>query len=138
MFNLRSSTFFTTIKPTQTNQNSRWANITPRNGQITQRWSLQRSFSLSKEEQKKTVDEITEEYFKSKELIEDARESLGTTYFSEDFLEAERSMNRLKQDYSNFLQKLDERDKKEITLKLGMRMEEIKAQFEDLKVNAIS
>lgn len=61
------------------------------------------------------------------------RESVGSTYFSEDMTEAQEAVSTAIATYEAFLADLDEEQRKDVIRAIGLRMEELKAQEQAIK-----
>ena len=61
------------------------------------------------------------------------RESLGSTYFSEDMLDAQEAVSTTLSNYEAVLADLEEDQKTEVVRSIGLRMEELKAQEQAIK-----
>jgi len=90
--------------------------------------SSQRTLALSQEEVKKGIDSLTDQFMEARELLEDARESLGTTYFSEDMQDAQTAVKDTLAEYAQLLSQLSDKQKEEVVRTIGLKMEELKAQ----------
>ncbi|XP_023227189.1 uncharacterized protein LOC111627777 [Centruroides sculpturatus] len=89
--------------------------------------------NLSEEEVKKNVDNLSEKFSEAIGLLEDARQSLGTVYFSEDMKEAEDTVSSVLNDYNNLLGKLHETQRINVNRTIGLKMHELKAQLQLIK-----
>lgn len=92
-----------------------------------------RLFSNISETHSGALEVIYDKYLEAREYIEDARESIGTNYIDEDFEDAENMVNEVISDYLALTVTLDEDQKLQVHRKLGLRMEEIKAELEALR-----
>ncbi|KAK7112060.1 hypothetical protein V1264_011572 [Littorina saxatilis] len=102
----------------------------------TKRW-FSRSSTLMKrlapEEVKKRVEGLTDRFAEARELLGDARESLGSTYFSEDMQEAQEAVSETLTTYEALLADLDEDQRNDVVRSIGLRMEELRAQEQAIK-----
>ncbi|XP_033734964.1 uncharacterized protein LOC117323692 [Pecten maximus] len=89
--------------------------------------SVQRC-SVSDKTVKKMMDILTDKFAEARELMQDARESQGTVYFSDDMSEAQEAVQDTLEEYRSLLSKLDETQKQNVVRTIGLRMEELKAQ----------
>ncbi|RUS89726.1 hypothetical protein EGW08_002544 [Elysia chlorotica] len=88
---------------------------------------------LSAADMKKAMDQLTEQFMEARELIEDARESMETVYFSDDMAEAQEAVTTTLDQYQKLLSQLSESQRQEVLRTIGLRMEELKAQEQALK-----
>lgn len=88
---------------------------------------------LSAADLKKAMDQLTEQFTEARELIEDARESLDTVYFSEDMSEAQEAVISTLDQYHKLLDQLSDDQRQNVLRTIGLRMEELKAQEQALK-----
>jgi len=100
---------------------------------FSKEFTPRRLFSLGQDQQRKEIDKITEKYAEARELIGDARDSFGTTYFDDDFGDAEDVVNEVIADYEFLLTKLDETAKHDVQLMIGMRIQELKQEIKQLR-----
>ncbi|XP_069123477.1 uncharacterized protein [Argopecten irradians] len=84
--------------------------------------------SVRDEDVKKMMDVLTDKFTDARELMQDARDSQGTVYFSDDMAEAQEAVNDTLEEYSSLLSKLDDTQKQNVVRTIGLRMEELKAQ----------
>uniref|UniRef100_K1P8X5 Uncharacterized protein n=1 Tax=Magallana gigas TaxID=29159 RepID=K1P8X5_MAGGI len=77
---------------------------------------------------KKRTEELTDSFMEARELMQDARESMNTVYFSEDMQEAAEAVSQTIQMYEKLLNELDENQKKDVVRTIGLKMAELKAQ----------
>ncbi|ROT81809.1 hypothetical protein C7M84_025036 [Penaeus vannamei] len=85
--------------------------------------------SLTQAEIKRAVDNISEKFTEAMELMNDARSSAGTVYFSEDMEDTTAQVQETLQDYHALLERLTEKQKKQVIQSIGLKMEELKAQM---------
>ncbi|XP_037793166.1 uncharacterized protein LOC119588595 [Penaeus monodon] len=85
--------------------------------------------SLTQQEIKREVDNISEKFTEAMELMNDARSSAGTVYFSEDMEDTTAQVQETLQDYHSLLERLTEKQKKQVIQSIGLKMEELKAQM---------
>lgn len=88
---------------------------------------------LKPEEVRKRVDKLTDHFAEARELLGDARESLGTTYFSDDMSEAQESVSSTLSLYEALLSDLEKDQREDVIRTIGLRMEELKAQEQAIK-----
>ncbi|XP_064105584.1 uncharacterized protein LOC135214991 [Macrobrachium nipponense] len=84
---------------------------------------------MTEKEVKRAVDDISEKFAEAMELMNDARSSLGTVYFSEDVLDTQAQVKETLDDYTSLLSKLNEKQKRTVIQSIGLKMEELKAQM---------
>ncbi|GFO38741.1 hypothetical protein PoB_006524600 [Plakobranchus ocellatus] len=84
--------------------------------------------SISSADLKRAMDDLTEQFMEARELIDDARESMETVYFSEDMAEAQEAVKATLDQYRKLLEQLSEDQRQEVLRTIGLRMEELKAQ----------
>lgn len=92
--------------------------------------------STEKNGVKKEVELIGEKFKDSLELLEDAKSSFGTVYFSEDMKEAEALIEETLSDFNRLLTKLNDDQKREVRQTIQLKMNELQAQLEILKESA--
>nr|XP_022316185.1 uncharacterized protein LOC111119901 [Crassostrea virginica] len=85
--------------------------------------------TLSDQDVKRRTEELTDCFMEARELLQDAKESLNTVYFSEDMQEASEAVAQTIQTYEKFLNELNETQKKDVTRTIGLKMAELKAQY---------
>ncbi|XP_022316185.2 uncharacterized protein LOC111119901 [Crassostrea virginica] len=85
--------------------------------------------TLSDQDVKRRTEELTDCFMEARELMQDAKESLNTVYFSEDMQEASEAVAQTIQTYEKFLNELNETQKKDVTRTIGLKMAELKAQY---------
>ncbi|KAK8402417.1 hypothetical protein O3P69_000670 [Scylla paramamosain] len=78
---------------------------------------------------KKAVDIISEQFSEAMELMNDARSSIGTIYFSEDMEDVQAQVADTLQSYSSLLAKLNEEQRRSVIQSVGLKMEELKSQM---------
>lgn len=78
---------------------------------------------------KRAVDDISEKFSEAMELMNDARSSFGTVYFSEDVMDTQAQVEETLEDYKNLLSKLNEKQRRTVIQSIGLKMEELKAQM---------
>ncbi|XP_060067175.1 uncharacterized protein LOC132547437 isoform X1 [Ylistrum balloti] len=84
--------------------------------------------SVSDETVKKMMEALTDKFTEARELMQDARESQGTVYFSDDMSEAQEAVKDTLEEYNSLLSKLNDTQKQNVVRTIGLRMEELKAQ----------
>ncbi|KAK6171142.1 hypothetical protein SNE40_019395 [Patella caerulea] len=78
---------------------------------------------------KKSMEELTDKFTEARELMEDARESKGTVYFSDDVIDAKSAVEETLTEYQTLLNKISDSQKQQVMRTIGLRMEELKAQL---------
>ncbi|ESP04054.1 hypothetical protein LOTGIDRAFT_230306 [Lottia gigantea] len=98
---------------------------------------LNTSNGIEESELKKGIETISDQFMEAREMMEDARESKGTTYFSEDVEDAQKAVKETLESYQQLLAKISDSQKQQVMRTIGLKMEELKAQLiameEDLK-----
>ncbi|KAG0710378.1 hypothetical protein GWK47_022949 [Chionoecetes opilio] len=84
---------------------------------------------LSSADVRKTIDNISQQFSEAMELLNDARSSTGTVYFSEDMEDAQTQVADTLKCYNTLLGKLNEEQRKNVIRSVGLRMEELKSQM---------
>lgn len=88
---------------------------------------------VSDEEVKKHVDDLSEKFSEAVGLLEDARQSLGTVYFSEDMKDAENTVTTILNEYNSLLEKLHETQRMNVNRTIGLKMHELQAQLQMIR-----
>ncbi|XP_034251253.1 uncharacterized protein LOC117651371 [Thrips palmi] len=89
--------------------------------------------SLNDSDVQKRVEDISHKFKEAMELLEDARGSVGTVYFSEDMTDAENAIQEVLSDYDALMKEMNEDQKRSVVRTIGLKMEELKAQVQMLK-----
>ncbi|KAG8237322.1 hypothetical protein J437_LFUL014487 [Ladona fulva] len=89
--------------------------------------------SMNEKEVKRQMDEISDKFGEAMELLSDARNSMGTVYFSDDMTDAEVMVDEVCKDYEKLLSDLDSGQSGKVTRAIGLKVEELKAQLQLLK-----
>uniref|UniRef100_T1IR81 Uncharacterized protein n=1 Tax=Strigamia maritima TaxID=126957 RepID=T1IR81_STRMM len=89
--------------------------------------------AVSSDEVRKRVDSISTKFTDAVELINDAKSSMGTIYFTEDMKDAEELVAEVMNDYKTLLSSLDDKQRTDVQRTIGLKMEELKAQISILK-----
>ncbi|XP_068223200.1 uncharacterized protein [Palaemon carinicauda] len=84
---------------------------------------------MTENDVKKAVGDISDKFAEAMELMNDARSSLGTVYFSEDVIDTQAQVKETLDDYNNLLPRLSEKQRKNVIQSIGLKMEELKAQL---------
>ncbi|KAL8576591.1 hypothetical protein ACOMHN_025066 [Nucella lapillus] len=103
---------------------------------FTRRWFTVSSSVTGKvkpEDLRRRVDYLTDCFAEARELLGDARESLGSSYFSDDMMEAQEAVSSTITKYEALLTDLDEDQRNGVVRTIGLRMEELKAQEQAIK-----
>ncbi|KAK3860480.1 hypothetical protein Pcinc_033471 [Petrolisthes cinctipes] len=95
----------------------------------TRHFSQDAGKELSAAEIKRAIDNISEKFTEAMELMNDARSSAGTTYFSEDMEDTQAQVKDTLEDYTSLLGQLNKQQKKNVIQSVGLKMEELKAQI---------
>ncbi|KAG0713007.1 hypothetical protein GWK47_017200 [Chionoecetes opilio] len=88
---------------------------------------------LSSADVRKTIDNISQQFSEAMELLNDARSSTGTVYFSEDMEDAQTQVADTLKCYNTLLGKLNEEQRKNVIRSVGLRMEELKSRCHYLR-----
>ncbi|XP_005096601.1 uncharacterized protein LOC101854564 [Aplysia californica] len=91
------------------------------------------SSSLSPNDLKKAMQSLTDQFMEARELLDDARESMGTVYFSDDMSDAQAAVSDTLVEYKQLLSQLSADQRQEVLKTIGLRMEELKAQEQAIK-----
>ncbi|KAK8747927.1 hypothetical protein OTU49_016233 [Cherax quadricarinatus] len=91
------------------------------------------SDQMTQAEIKKAIETISEKFAEAMELMNDARASAGTVYFSQDMEDTNAQVTETLEDYSTLLEKLNESQKRDVIQSIGLKMDELKAQMSLLK-----
>lgn len=89
--------------------------------------------TLSDDEVKKHVEDISEKFKEAMELLDDARSSAGTVYFSDDMVDAEDAIREVLADYDGLMKKMNESQRRTVVRTIGLKIEELKAQVQMLR-----
>jgi hypothetical protein len=79
---------------------------------------------------------IADAFASARFAIEDATDSLGTTYFNEDIEEAQFCVNETFARYEHVLSRVSEKERNRIKESWQLRMEQLRAELEVLKLKA--
>lgn len=77
----------------------------------------------------KKMGEVNDLFVEARELIADALDSQGSTYFEDDLDDAQHAVNECLDEYNAMLNQLDEAKKAEVMRSMGMKMEQLKGEF---------
>ncbi|VFR00322.1 unnamed protein product [Cuscuta campestris] len=80
----------------------------------------------------RVVDEINLKFAEAREEIESAMESKETLYFDEEAECARKAVNEVLELYEGLLQKLPEKEREAIQRSMGLKIEQLKAELEQL------
>lgn len=83
---------------------------------------------ITEKELKKEMDDLTDQFMETRELLADAMEAKGTVYFNDDLEEAKESVQETLGRYQNLLHKLNEEQERNVRRTIGLKMEELRAQ----------
>lgn len=92
-------------------------------------FSVKNGREMTEPEVKRAIESISEKFTEAMELMNDARSSSGTVYFSEDMEDTQVQVTETLNDYKALLGKLNENQKKSVIQTIGLKMEELKAQM---------
>ncbi|KAG7153675.1 uncharacterized protein LOC121857143 [Homarus americanus] len=87
------------------------------------------SKEMTQQEIKKAVESISDKFTEAMELMNDARSSVGTVYFSEDMEDTQAHVMETMDDYRTLLGKLNDSQKQRVIQTIGLKMEELKTQM---------
>jgi len=96
---------------------------------------LRRSFatgSVNQEEQNKIVDAINTKFAEAREEIELAMESKETVYFDEEAESARAAVKVVLDAYDGLIARLDESERGALQRSMGLKMEQLKAELQQL------
>eukprot|EP00277_Geminigera_cryophila_P043668 CAMPEP_0173080940 /NCGR_PEP_ID=MMETSP1102-20130122/16727_1 /TAXON_ID=49646 /ORGANISM="Geminigera sp., Strain Caron Lab Isolate" /LENGTH=174 /DNA_ID=CAMNT_0013954927 /DNA_START=141 /DNA_END=665 /DNA_ORIENTATION=- len=88
-----------------------------------------RAFALSAAELDKKMGEVNDLFVEARELIADALDSQGSTYFEDDLDDAQHAVKECVTEYDTMLSQLDEPKKGETMRLMGMKMEQLKGEM---------
>mmetsp|Transcript_10764 Transcript_10764/g.16886 ORF Transcript_10764/g.16886 Transcript_10764/m.16886 type:complete len:179 (+) Transcript_10764:63-599(+) len=91
-----------------------------------------RAFSMSSEDVDQKMQDINIEFVEARELIQDALDAQGSTYFEEDLKDAQDQVAKALEMYNDLLAQLDEKKKGEIQRLMGMKMEQLKGELQQI------
>ncbi|VFQ80164.1 unnamed protein product [Cuscuta campestris] len=80
----------------------------------------------------RVVDEINLKFAEAREEIESAMESKETLYFDEEAECARKAVNEVLELYEGLLEKLPEKEREAIQRSMGLKIEQLKAELEQL------
>eukprot|EP00884_Botryococcus_braunii_P022723 jgi/Botrbrau1/9134/Bobra.160_3s0010.1 len=90
-----------------------------------------RSFSTIESEQEQ-IDNINDAFVTAREEIEYALEDAESTYFNESYQTAKSAVEKALGDFNSLLQRLDPPEKEKLQRSMGLKMEQLKAELEQL------
>lgn len=79
------------------------------------------------------MENISDKFKEAMELLDDARGSVGTVYFSEDMTDAEDAIQDVLSDYESLIKDTNEDQRQIVIRTIGLKIEELKAQVQMLK-----
>ncbi|XP_033631033.1 uncharacterized protein LOC117292961 [Asterias rubens] len=77
---------------------------------------------------RREMENLSDRFMEAKELLDDARESMGTVYFNDDLEDADGAVEETLKEYKSLLARLSEEQKQTVMRTIGLRMEELSAQ----------
>ena len=86
-----------------------------------------RGLALSAGELDQKMGVVNDLFVEARELIADALDSQGSTYFEDDLDDAQHAVKECLDEYESMLSQLDEKKKGEVTRAMGMKMEQVSA-----------
>lgn len=89
--------------------------------------------NLDDAEIKRKVEDISGKFKEAMDLLDDARGSMGTVYFSEDMTDAENAIEEVLSDYDTLMKEINEDQRRNVVRTIGLKIEELKAQVQMLK-----
>ncbi|MCO5581096.1 hypothetical protein L7F22_034972 [Adiantum nelumboides] len=97
-------------------------------------WAREREvcFSSAAKEYTSEVDEINSKFAEAREEIEMAMESKETVYFDEEARTARDAVQLVLNKYQTLVDKLTDPDKSSVQRSMGLKMEQLKAELEQL------
>ena len=91
------------------------------------------SSSTEKEDLAKDLEALNDSFVTARDEIEMAREDVGTTYFNDQYLQAQECTTEVLAKWQAILSRLDEEEKGKLVRSMGMKIEQLKAEFRDRK-----
>lgn len=76
------------------------------------------------------LDEINEHFAEARLALNDARESLGTVYFEEDFEDAKQAVATCLDAFHGLLEQVDAEKRQSIEESTGMRMRQLREEYD--------
>jgi len=101
---------------------------------VDQQSMYQRTLTTEKIMEK--IEKINELFVEARDELEFAKEDLETTYFNETFNDAKELVDMTIKEYSSLIDEIsDEGEKGKIQRSMGMKMEQLKAEMQQLQEN---
>ena len=87
------------------------------------------SSSTEKEDLAKDLEALNDSFVTARDEIEMAREDVGTTYLNDQYLQAQECTTEVLEKWQAILSRLDEEEKGKLVRSMGMKIEQLKAEF---------
>ncbi|XP_041474538.1 uncharacterized protein LOC121423275 [Lytechinus variegatus] len=83
---------------------------------------------ITEKELKREIDDLTDKFMETRELLEDAMEAKGTVYFNDDLKDAKEAVQETLSQFEDLMVKLSEEQERNVRRTIGLKMEELRAQ----------
>lgn len=83
---------------------------------------------ITEKELKREIDDLTDKFMETRELLEDAMESKDTVYFNDDLKDAKEAVQETLSHFEDLMAKLSEEQERNVRRTIGLKMEELRAQ----------
>ncbi|XP_011661834.1 uncharacterized protein LOC105437211 [Strongylocentrotus purpuratus] len=83
---------------------------------------------ITEKELKREIDDLTDKFMETRELLEDAMESKDTVYFNDDLKDAKEAVQETLSQFEDLMAKLSEEQERNVRRTIGLKMEELRAQ----------
>ncbi|XP_054763363.1 uncharacterized protein LOC129269948 [Lytechinus pictus] len=83
---------------------------------------------ITEKELKREIDDLTDRFMETRELLEDAMEAKGTVYFNDDLKDAKEAVQETLSQFEDLMVKLSEEQERNVRRTIGLKMEELRAQ----------
>ncbi|CAM1322494.1 Uncharacterised protein g8133 [Pycnogonum litorale] len=84
---------------------------------------------LSDQDLKIYIEKLSDSFLEAMTSLADAKTSVGTVYFSEDFKDAKTTVCETLEDFNNLCNKLNEGQYEKVNNSIGLKMKELQAQL---------
>eukprot|EP01024_Parvocaulis_polyphysoides_P025403 TRINITY_DN23184_c0_g3_i1.p3 TRINITY_DN23184_c0_g3~~TRINITY_DN23184_c0_g3_i1.p3 ORF type:complete len:130 (-),score=16.77 TRINITY_DN23184_c0_g3_i1:404-793(-) len=78
------------------------------------------------------IDDLNDKFATARDEIELAKEDAETVYFNESHATAKQVVDEVMEKWQNVLERLDEEEKMKLQRSMGLKMEQLKAEFLEL------
>jgi len=85
--------------------------------------------SLSSDDQRKRLQSFQDLFVEARDCIADAEESIGTTYYDEDFEAAKEAVDEAVQAYEDIISELDTKEASDVRSANGLKVEQLKGEL---------